>query len=135
MGKPISDDVRKRIVARYAECGNYSQVAREFNIVPNSVKNILQSDPAFAKVCKEKKEEQEKEILDHMDSKKDKVCDLIDAYLDALLDPEKIERATPSQLSTALGTVIDKFLLAVDRKQGDKNEGGVIIMPEVEQNE
>ena len=52
-----------------------------------------------------------------MDSKKDAVCLIIDRYLKALLDEDKIEKATTSQLTTALGTLIDKFTMQGGRPE------------------
>lgn len=136
MAQRITSTMRKNIIARYAEVQSYRAVAKEFNVSPNGVKNIVHSDPEFAHTCAEKMEEETQDILKHMEQRKDKVCEMIDAYLDALLDPEKIAAATPSQLSTALGTILDKFFLAKDRKDVEQGEGGgVIMMPEVKKRE
>lgn len=37
------------------------------------------------------------------------MCEIIDKGLAALNDPEKLAAATPAQITTALGTLIDKW--------------------------
>lgn len=44
-----------------------------------------------------------------MDSKKNDVCGLIDKFLSAMGDDEKLAAATVNQLATAMGIVIDKY--------------------------
>lgn len=55
------------------------------------------------------KEENTADILAYMETKRDVVNKIIDRYLIALLEEERIAKATPAQLTTALGTLIDKF--------------------------
>lgn len=135
MSKPLTERTRKQIIEKYTEVGNYSEVARIFGVAPNSVKNVVKGDPKFAEKCEKKKMQNEKDIIAFMEGKKNKVCKMIDLYLDALIEPEKIERATPNQLSTALGTVLDKFLMAMEKKEEKEDGGGVIFMPEVDKRE
>ena len=49
-----------------------------------------------------------------MESKRPIVCEIIDKGLTVLNDPKKLAAATPSQITTALGTLIDKW---TDNKQ------------------
>ena len=44
-----------------------------------------------------------------MESQKGLVCEIIGKGLAALNDPEKLAEATPAQITTALGTLIDKW--------------------------
>lgn len=50
-----------------------------------------------------------------MESKRDVVNEIITKGLEVLNSPEKLAEATPSQITTALGTLIDKFT-PVDKK-------------------
>ena len=109
MAKHLTDRQKKKIIADYVECENYSQVARKYKVSATTVKNTVLKDQKSMEMCEQKKEQNTAEILEHMDTKKEVVNQIIDTYLSALLDPEKIAKATPSQLTTALGTVIDKF--------------------------
>lgn len=52
-----------------------------------------------------------------METKKSTVNQIIDRYLIALLDEDKIAKATPAQLTTALGTLIDKFTATTENEQ------------------
>lgn len=48
------------------------------------------------------------DMLSFMDSRKGKMQEIIDLYLAALTDPERIENAPLSQLATALGAIVDR---------------------------
>ena len=58
----------------------------------------------------QKKEENTADIIDYLETKKNIVCDIIGKGLDVLNDPEKLASANPAQITTALGTLIDKFI-------------------------
>ena len=109
MGKRLTDKQKKQIIADYVEIGSYNAVAKENGISINTVKKIVKENPEFARICEQKKEQNSADILAHMETQKNKVCEIIDVYLEKLLDPLILARATPSQLTTALGTLIDKF--------------------------
>ena len=64
-----------------------------------------------------------------MDSQKDLVCQIIQKGLEALNDPDKLAQATPSQITTAIGTLIDKWTMM--GKADSCGESGVVLMPEV----
>lgn len=112
MAARLTDRQKKLIIADYIEIGSYNAVAKKHGISDKTVKSVVESNPEFAKKSEEKKEENSADILAHMETKKDKVNQIIDAYLEKLLDPEMMDRATPAQLTTALGTLIDKFTMA-----------------------
>lgn len=44
-----------------------------------------------------------------MERKRGIVCEILDKGLDALNSPEKLAEASPAQITTALGTLIDKW--------------------------
>lgn len=111
MAARLTDKQKKRIIADYAESGSYRATGRKFGISGNTVKYIVQADENFSQKIAQKKEENTADILEHMETKKDTVNLIIDKYLAALLDDERIAKATPQQLTTALGTLIDKFTM------------------------
>lgn len=116
MAKHLTDKQKKKIIADYAECGNYSEVARKHHISFDTVKRVVTRDPETLKKTEQKKEQNTLDILSYMESKKNTVCEFIDKYLDAMMNDEKIAAATVNQLSTALGTVIDKFTANIQKQ-------------------
>ena len=126
MAARLTDQQRKKIAADYVQMGNYSAVAKENGVSLNTVKNIvLSQDADFAEKCAQKKEENTADILAYMDSNKDQVCEIIGLYLSALKDPEKLERATVNQITTALGTLIDKWAMVSGSGGTETKEDGL----------
>lgn len=109
MAKRLTDKQRKKIVTDYVELGSYNAVAKKHKVAASTVKRLCEKMPEMQQKAKHKKEQNTADILAHMESKKDAVNRVIDRYLDALLDEERIAKASPAQLTTALGTLIDKF--------------------------
>lgn len=109
MASRLTDKQKKQIIADFAEIGSYSAVARKHGVSDTTIKRIVANDPEMLEKVEQKKEQNSDDILAHMEQKKEKVCEIIDVYLEKLLDPLILARATPSQLTTALGTLIDKF--------------------------
>lgn len=58
-----------------------------------------------------KKEENTADILAYMDSRKELVCSFIGKGLEMLNDPDKLAAANLSQITTAMGTLIDKWAM------------------------
>lgn len=111
MAARLTDKQKKMIIADYVEQGSYNAVAKKHGISDKTVKSIVQANSEFTKKSEDKKRQNSADILAHMETKRDTVNQIIDAYLARLLLPEVIEKATPSQLTTALGTLIDKFTM------------------------
>lgn len=109
MAKRLTDKQRKRIVADYVELGSFNAVAKKHKVAASTVKRLCEKMPDMQQKAKHKKEQNTADILTHMESRKEEVNKVIDRYLAALLDEERIARATPAQLTTAMGTLIDKF--------------------------
>lgn len=123
MAAHLTDKKKKQIIADYVEMGSYNAVAKKYKISATTVKKWVLADNQTVKKCEKKKKENTADILAHMDEKKDIVNQIIDKYLEALLEPERIAKANPAQLTTALGTVIDKFTMARNERVGaDKGE-------------
>ena len=61
-------------------------------------------------------------MLDYMESRKEKAKAVLDTYIDALSDPEKIGAAKLSEIATAMGIVIDKFINNPMKHQLDKQK-------------
>lgn len=115
--RKIPDNIRKRILFDYIETQNMKLVADSYGVSTGTVWRIVRAEAGsdLEQKVAERREQQAADILAHMDSKKEQVCLLIDKYLEALCSDSKIASATVNQLSTALGTVIDKFTLNAQR--------------------
>lgn len=116
MAKHLTDREKKKIIADYSECGNYSQVARKHKVSVQTVKRTVLQDSETVKKVKQKKEQNTADILDFMEGKKQDVCEIISIYLDRLKDPEKLDRASVQSIATSLGIVIDKFTQGAEKK-------------------
>ena len=99
MAKRLTDRQRKKIIADYIELGSFNAVAKLHGVSRQTVKTICDSDQQTGQKLQCKKEQNTADLLEHMEQKRDKVCSIMDKYLDALLDEEKIAKATPAQLT------------------------------------
>lgn len=118
MAARLTDKQKKKIIADYVECGSYNAVAKKYGVADSTVKRIVKADPEMQRNAEHKKQENAAEILKHMEGKQRDVCEIIDLYLDRLKRLDMFIDLKPNQLTTALGTLIDKFA------PGDKNATG-----------
>ena len=113
----LTDKTRKKIIADYVGCENYSEVARKYGVARNTVKAIVAKDGEAAEKCRRKKEQNTADVLSHMEQQKDTVCGLLDKFLAAMADDDKIQRAGVQQLATALGIIVDKYTATAQNEQ------------------
>ena len=109
MAARLTDKQKKKIVADYLETGSYRATARKNRIADGTVKRIVLECSDIEQKVAQKKEENTADILAYMESQKELVCEIIGKGLAALNDPEKLAEATPAQITTALGALIDKW--------------------------
>ena len=109
MAARLTDKQKKKIVADYLETGSYRATARKNRIADGTVKRIVLECSDIEQKVAQKKEENTADILAYMESQKGLVCEIIGKGLAALNDPEKLAEATPAQITTALGTLTDKW--------------------------
>ena len=109
MAARLTDKQKKKIIADYVQLGSYNAVSKINGASATTVKNIVLKSADFVEKCEQKKDENTADILAYMESQKGLVCEIIGKGLAALNDPEKLAEATPAQITTALGTLIDKF--------------------------
>lgn len=114
MAARLTDRKKKKIVADYIELGSYNAVAKKNGVSGHTVRRIVLETPEISKKIQQKKDENTADILAYMESKRPIVCEIIEKGLAVLNDPDKLAAATPSQITTALGTLIDKW---TDNKQ------------------
>lgn len=121
MAPRLTEKQKMKIVADYLETQSINSAAKKNSVSWASAKKVLEESGEIEKKLEQKKEQNTADILAYMDTKKDVVCAIIGDYLEALRDKEKIEKATTVQLSTTLGTLIDKFTM-VSKEVGQNNE-------------
>lgn len=110
MAARLTDKQKKGIYADRVDGMSLSQLSAKYGVSKTTIHRTLKSDPETERKVTEKKEQNTADILAYMESKRDKVCEIIGIGLDTL--PEKIRNAkTASDVTTALGTVIDKWAI------------------------
>jgi len=128
MAARLTDRQKKKILADYVQLGSYNATAKINNCSLNTVKKLVQANADIAELCIRKKEENTADILGYMESQKDVVCQIIGKGLTALNDPEKLAAATPSQITTALGTLIDKWAALQDKANSNADDKVRVIV-------
>ena len=127
MAARLTDRQKKKIVADYLELGSYNATAKANGVSKDSVRRIVQDSEDFAQKAKQKKDENTADILAYMESQRETVCKIIDNGLKELQKPDKFNRATPIQITTAMGTLIDKWAALQDAINEKPDEVKVII--------
>lgn len=107
--RKFTDEQELIILGRLACGASTVQLAKEYGVARQTIASVKDRHPDFSANLTLKKEELAKSILDYMDSLKGVACDILDSLLAAMSDEEKINRASLSQIATALGILIDKF--------------------------
>lgn len=116
MAARLTDKQKKKIVADYIELQSFNAVAKLNGVSNHTVKRVVDRCPETEQLVQQKNEENTVEILKYMDSKKSVVCEIIDKGLTVLNKPEKLMEANPAQITTAMGTLIDKFTMGEQGK-------------------
>lgn len=111
MANRLTDKQKKKIVADYLELGSYNATANRNGVSNHTVKRVVLEVPEISQKIKQKKAENTADILAYMESQRGLVCEIIGKGLAVLNDEEKLREATPAQITTALGTLIDKWAL------------------------
>lgn len=127
MAARLTDKDKQLIIADRLEGASVRQLATKYGVSATTVQKVLQSDTKLAQKLTHKKEQNTADVLAYMESKRDIVCEIIGTGLDVLRDPEKLASATPAQITTALGTLIDKWT-AINRVADGK---GVQIIDDI----
>lgn len=93
----------------YAECQNYSLVAKRLACRSVPCADIATGMRETVKIVQQKKAENTTAVLEYMNGQKNQVCCLLDHIIQAMDDPAKMERSSLPQLATALGILVDKY--------------------------
>lgn len=122
MAARLTDRQKKKIIADYVQLGSYNAVAKKHGVADSTVKRVVLADPKMQKKVEQKKEQNTEDILAYMESKRTIVCEILGKGLDVLNDEEKLKEASPAQITTALGTLIDKWTETFERQDKQLTE-------------
>ena len=121
MAARLTDKQKMKIVADYLECQSYCAVARMNGVTHQTVKRVVEDSSDFSEKLRQKRAEDAADIFAYMESKRGMICEIIEKGLIALNSPDKLAEATPAQITTALGTLIDKWALQGKALSGNLN--------------
>ena len=130
MAARLTDRQKKKILADYVQTNNYCATAKTNGVSATTVKNIVLANAEIVGKCEQKKEENTADVLAYMDAHKDLVCSFIGKGLELLNDPDKLKAANLSQITTAMGTLIDKWAM-VQEKAGNDDKDPVRVIIDV----
>lgn len=124
----LTDKQKKKIVADYIQTQNYRETARINNVDRETVKKLVNEDKDFAQKLAIKKEENTQDILEYMNSIKEKQKRIIDLSLTAL--EGKLENpdmfTNVKDIATVYGVIFDKALkykeIQLKSKENEKVE-------------
>ena len=122
MAARLTDKQKKKIIADYVQLGSYNAVSKIHGVSATTVKNVVLKSSDFVKKCEQKKEQNTEDVLAYMESKRNVVCEILGKGLDVLNDEEKLKEASPAQITTALGTLIDKWTETFERQDKQLTE-------------
>lgn len=133
MGRRLSDEEKKKIVADYINTQNYCETARINNVSEANVRRIIKEDKNIKDItekCEQKKEKNTRDILKYMDSIYEKQKSIIDLSLSALekklKNPDMFTNV--KDIATVYGVIFDKALKykEIQIKTDDKNKSDEI---------
>ena len=109
MAARLTDKQKKKIVADYLECESYNATAKKNGVCGQTVRRVVEESQGFTENLKRKKDENTADIIAYKESKRGIVCEILGKGLAALNSPAKLREAPPAQITTAMGTLIDKW--------------------------
>lgn len=125
MAARLTDKQKKKIVADYLETESYNATAKMNGVCGQTVRRVVDESQGITENLKRKKDENTADILAYMESKRGVVCEIIDKGLAALNSEDKLAEASPAQITTALGTLIDKWAAVSGGSRQESNEDGL----------
>lgn len=126
MAARLTDKQKKRIISDYVNIGSYNTVGKMHGISATTVKNVVLKNSETVGLCEQKKKQNTMDMLEFLETRKQKTQDIIDQLLDCM--PDKIPRASLVQIVTAYGVLVDKSTLL---SGNDKKDEGVKVIIDV----
>lgn len=110
MAARLTDKQKKRIIAERAGGSSFRELSAKYGVAASTIKRICDRDPETERIATQKTKQNTADMLDYMESRKEQAKEVLDTYIEALADPTKIGAAKLSEVATAMGIVIDKFI-------------------------
>ena len=119
----LTDKEKKKIIADYVECGNYREVARINNRSYETIRRIVNSEETISKKMTQKSEENTKDIIEYMNSKKNDTQRVLTKLLHGIeVKADELDMLTDIKgLATAYGIILDKQLKILELQRGMAN--------------
>lgn len=118
MAPRLTDRQKKRIISDYVNIGSYNTVGKMHGISATTVKNVVLKNSETVGLCEQKKKQNTMDMLEFLETRKQKTQDIIDQLLDCM--PDKIPRASLVQIVTAYGVLVDKSTLLSGNDKKDE---------------
>ena len=124
MAPRLTDKQKKRIISDYVNIGSYNTVGKMHGISATTVKNVVSKNSETVGMCEQKKKQNTMDMLEFLETRKQKTQDIIDQLLECM--PDKIPKASLVQIVTAYGVLVDKSTLLTGNQK--KDEGVKVII-------
>lgn len=92
------------------------QLQGKHKVSKDTVRRLARQKDIVQK-AQEKKEQNTKDMLEYMDSKKQDAMKFIDLALNEMMNPKKLQRSSVQALATSLGIIVDKFSPKDEKKE------------------
>lgn len=124
MGAHLTDRQKKKIIADRIEGMSLRRIAAKYGVTEYAVRKTIKDNPDITQKIAKKKEQNTLDMMAFLDEQKTSAQEFILMAMQALKDPDKLNRTGAQALATAMGIVIDKFT-PVEKKADD--EGVTIV--------
>ena len=117
----LTDKQKKGIIADYTECDNYSEVARKWGVSRSTIKRVCDKyGKEVQQKVQQKHEENTKDIIEYMDSKKSDTQRVLNKLLHGIeVKADELDMFTDIKgLATAYGIILDKQLKILELQRG-----------------
>lgn len=120
MAKPLTPAKKKKIAAAWADCQNYSEVARIHKVSMQTVKNVVmqlkEEEPDFMNVLEQKRQEESESVLEWYSKQSEAKKELLENLLAGMnAKAAKVDMFTSIvDLAKTLGIVLDKEYRALE---------------------
>lgn len=110
MASKYDERFKAQVIADRALLGSNAATAKRHGISPTTVKKWCRENGELSEKCQQKKDEVTADVLDYIKGLSPKLCGVLELVVQAMTDPDKLEKAKLSELATVYGVLTDKGL-------------------------